>query len=115
MSLALYMDLHVHEAITQGLRRRGIDVLTAREDSHERQPDEVILERATALGRVLFTQDVDFIAIADQWTDEGRPFSGIAFAHQRSITVGQAVIHLEIVCQVLTPEEAENQFIRLPL
>jgi hypothetical protein len=53
MSLSLYTDQHVHEAITQGLLRRGIDVLTARADGHERQRDEAILERATSLGRVL--------------------------------------------------------------
>lgn len=30
MSVALYMDEHVHRAITVGLRLRGADVLTAR-------------------------------------------------------------------------------------
>jgi hypothetical protein len=30
--LRLYMDVHVKAAITAGLRRRGIDVVTAQED-----------------------------------------------------------------------------------
>ena len=29
VSVKLYMDVHVHDAITRGLRQRGVDVLTA--------------------------------------------------------------------------------------
>jgi hypothetical protein len=32
MPLSLYMDVHVPAAITAGLRRRGVDVLTSQED-----------------------------------------------------------------------------------
>jgi hypothetical protein len=32
MSVALYMDVHVHAAVTEQLRRRGVDVLTAQDD-----------------------------------------------------------------------------------
>lgn len=32
MPISLYMDVHVPEAITSQLRRRGIDVLTALDD-----------------------------------------------------------------------------------
>ena len=35
MSVALYMDEHVHRAITVGLRLRGVDVLTAQEDDEQ--------------------------------------------------------------------------------
>jgi hypothetical protein len=34
--LRLYMDVHVKAAITAGLRRRGIDVVTAQEDGGAR-------------------------------------------------------------------------------
>ena len=33
MSLRLYMDHHVPFSVTEGLRQRGIDVLTAYEDN----------------------------------------------------------------------------------
>ena len=39
MSVALYMDEHVHRAITIGLRLRGVDVLTAQEDDRRNTPD----------------------------------------------------------------------------
>jgi len=115
MTLPLYIDQHVNAAITDGLRRRGIDVLTVREDGFDRRPDADILARATELGRVVFTQDVDFILLADEWLAAGRSFSGVVFAHQLKTTIGQAITDLEIVCRVLATPEAANQLIRLPL
>jgi predicted nuclease of predicted toxin-antitoxin system len=61
--LRLYMDVHVKAAITAGLRRRGLDVVTAQEDGGTRQEDAALLEQATALQRVLFNQDDDLLAI----------------------------------------------------
>lgn len=64
MSLFLYMDQHVRRAVTDGLRRNGVDVLTAFEDSHDRASDEEIVRREAAIQRVIFTQDEDYLAIA---------------------------------------------------
>lgn len=36
MAIKLYMDAHIPKAITNGLRLRGIDVLTAQEDNADR-------------------------------------------------------------------------------
>ena len=89
--------------------------LTVFEDGFDRHSDEDVLSRANELGRVVFTQDVDFIALADQWLAGGRPFAGVVFAHQLKVTIGQAIRDLELVCRVLTPAEVANQLIRLPL
>ena len=48
MALSVYMDVHVPLAITEGLRRRGINVLTSQEDETTEEDDEFLLERATA-------------------------------------------------------------------
>ena len=55
MSVRLYMDVHVRRAVTAGLRLRGVDVLTAQEDGNRELLDPELLDRATELGRVLFT------------------------------------------------------------
>jgi predicted nuclease of predicted toxin-antitoxin system len=115
MMLALYTDHHVNSATVEGLRRRGIDVLTAFEDGFERRSDADILARATELGRLVFTQDVDFIALTDEWLTAGKSFSGVVFAHQLKVTIGQAIRDLELVCRVLTSTEVASQLIRLPL
>lgn len=57
----LYMDEHVHAAIVVELRARGVDVITAQEDGHVGNPDPTLLDRATLLGRLLVTYDVDFL------------------------------------------------------
>ncbi len=63
MSASLYMDVHVSSAVTEGLRKRGIDVLTSQEDGTNTWDDEALLAQATKLGKVLFTQDDDLLAI----------------------------------------------------
>src|SRR6266545_3748764 len=102
------MDHHVPLAITQGLRRRGVDVVIAHEDGASTWEDEAVLERATNLGRTLFTQDEDLLSVARNWQEAGTPFGGIIYAHQQAITIGQAVRDLEVVATVMDPEEMRN-------
>lgn len=115
MSLSYYMDQHVDERITTGLRSRGIDVLTAHEDNNSAAPDEFLLTRATELGRVIFSQDKDFLRIGNQWQQNGQLFVGIIYAHQLHITIGQAVRDLEFMSQVLEPEDMLNKVEFIPL
>lgn len=61
MAVALYMDVHVHRAITDRLRRRGVDVITAQEDGTDQFDDDELLDRSTERGRVLFTFDDDLL------------------------------------------------------
>ena len=113
--LRLYMDVHVKAAITAGLRRRGIDVVTAQEDGGAHLEDMALLDRATALQRVLFSQDDDLLAIARQRQATGVFFAGLIYGHQLAATVGKYVLDLEVVCQVLDPEEMTNRIEYLPL
>ena len=70
MSVTLYMDEHVHRAITIGLRLRGVDILTAQKDNYRNTPDAILLDRATELQRVLFSQDEDLLAEAKHRQNE---------------------------------------------
>ena len=76
MPVALYMDVHIAVAIAVQLRRRGVDVLTAIEDGKDRLPDEQLLEHTRILNRVLFTHDVGFRVLAENWQRQGRAFAG---------------------------------------
>ena len=64
MSVAFYMDENVPADITRGLRDRGVDVLTVQDDGREGSADPQVLDRATELGRVVFTRDQDFLVEA---------------------------------------------------
>jgi predicted nuclease of predicted toxin-antitoxin system len=61
MSLRFQLDEHIAEAVALGLRRRGIDVLTAHEAGLRNTPDEIILARAHAHGRLIVTHDQGFL------------------------------------------------------
>ena len=107
--LVLYMDHHVPSAITAGLRKRGVDVLTAEEDGSAMLDDGPLLDRATALGRVLFSQDEDLLAIAHQRLQSGQEFAGVVYAHQLAISIGRAVRDLELIAKALDPGELRNK------
>jgi hypothetical protein len=109
------MDQHVPASVTAGLRRRGIDVLTANEDGAADWNDEQLLERATSLERVLFSQDVDLLSIANDWLATSREFSGLVYGHQLGITVGKAVADLELIAVVLDAEELWNRIEFIPI
>lgn len=115
MSIALYMDVHVRRAVTNGLRIRGVDVMTAQEDGTAMWPDNRLLDRAGELDRVLFSQDDDLLAEAELRQRENSPFTGVIYGHQLAITIGQCVRDLEIIAKAAKPEDLENRVEFLPL
>lgn len=115
MSVGLYMDENVHRAISAGLRLRGVDVLTVQEDGLRGIPDPELLDRASELGRPLFSQDDDLIAEARRRQSEGIAFSGVVFAHQLRVTIGDCVRDLAFLAEAGEPEDFERQIVFLPL
>jgi len=107
--------VHVRRSIVQGLRLRNIDVLTAQEDGTQELSDPELLDRATRLNRILFTQDSDFLKEASQRLGSGTRFSGIVYAHQLNSAISQCIADLELIAQVLQVAELTNQVIYLPL
>ncbi len=110
----LYMDHHVPSAITAGLRKRGVDVLTAEEDGSATLDDDPLLDRATSLGRVLFSQDQDLLAIARRRLQTGPAFAGVVYAHQLGISIGQAIRDLELIAKILDPDDMQDRVEYLP-
>lgn len=115
MPVAFYMDVHVPGAIAEQLRLRGVDVLAATEEGTNRLPDDQLLETATALGRVVFTHDIRFRAMAEQWQREGRQFAGLAYGHAEGASIGQYVRDLELIAKASDPVEWKNTVMYLPL
>jgi uncharacterized protein with PIN domain len=115
MSVTFYMDEHVHRAITVGLRLRGVDVLTVQENGRRNTSDDVLLDRATELGRVMFSQDEDLLAEAKRRQDESAPFAGVIYAHQLRVTIGTCVRDLELIAKAADPQDLANRVEYLPL
>ena len=114
MPVSIYLDLHVHRSIRDELRRKGVDVLTAQEDKADTMEDDDLLERATTLGRVLFTQDIRFKAMAEDWQRQGRPFAGLAYGDQSNSLVGKYVQDLELIAMATDPSDWANVVQHLP-
>jgi hypothetical protein len=115
MPFALYMDVRVPSAITNGLCRRGLDVLTAQEDGAREVDDDELLARATALNRLLFTQDNDFLTIAAGWQTSGRDFLAIVFCPQLRLGIGEIIDELELIAHCARSNDVRNCVIYIPL
>ena len=97
------MDEHVPEVVTEGLRRRGVDVLTVQEAAIRAADDDQHLELATREGRVVFTQDADFLRLHAA----GFPHRGIIYTPQHT-SVKLILQGLMLIHDVLTPEDMAN-------
>jgi predicted nuclease of predicted toxin-antitoxin system len=115
VSVKLYMDVHVRQAVTKGLRLRGVDVITAQEDGTARLEDSELLDRASKLDRVLFTQDDDLLVEATRRQRRGEQFAGMIYAHQLNVTIGECVESLALIALASEPEEWLNRLTYLPL
>ena len=111
----LYMDVHVPAAVTDTLRDRGVDVLTAQEDGARRLLDDQLLDRALARGRALFTEDDDLLAEAAGRQERGEPFAGVIYIRERQLRIGRCVEDLELIAKVYDPEDMANWVQYLPL
>ena len=115
MSVRLYADVHVRRAVIEGLRLRGIDILTAQEDRAAELLDPELLTRAAERGRVLFTQDEDLLAEAARRQETGETFAGLVYAHQLNVTIGGVIADLELIAGVTDIEEWTDAVVYLPL
>ena len=115
MAVAIYMDVHVPAAVTSGLRREGVDVLTAQEDGARSLADEDLLARSTALGRLLHSQDRDLLRLAHQHQADGVPFAGVVYAAQGHVSLGRCIEDLALIANCCQPREVAGRVIFLPL
>ena len=93
---------------------RGVDEITCLDDDTTTLDDDLLLDRATLLGRILFTEDEDLLAIAHRRQQTGQEFGGVVYAHQLAISIGQAVRDLELLAKALDPDDMKNRVEYLP-
>lgn len=101
--IRFYTDEHVSKAIAKGLRRRGVNVLTVVEADMMSASDKNHLDRAKQEGRVIFTQDDDFLRLHS----DGLSHCGIIYAHQGT-DIGKIISGLMLIYQVLESSDMVN-------
>lgn len=102
--IKFYTDEHVAKAVVRALRQRGVDVLTVQEAGMSGASDKEHLELAAKEGRVVFTQDEDFLRLRAAGVDN----AGIVYAPQQT-SITDIVFGLMLIYQVLDAEEMRGQ------
>ena len=115
MAARLYMDVHIPMAITRQLRLRGVDVVAATEEHTNELDDHLLLELARQQGRVMFTHDIRFKALAENWQRADKQFAGLIYGHAEGASLGQYVRDLELLAKACEQAELANTVIHLPL
>lgn len=97
-----YTDEHVSKAVVRALRRRGVEVLRTPEAEMLAASDLEHLTRARQEGRVIFTQDDDYLRLAVK-----TEHAGIVYAPQET-PLRAIVAGLMLIYQVLDADEMQN-------
>ena len=103
-AIRFYFDQHYPAPVTAGLRRRGIDVLTAQDANLCGASDPDQLAFATAQGRVLATFDSDFLALHQT----GVSHAGIVWCPATKYGIGPLIQMLVLLHSVVTADEMAN-------
>lgn len=103
--MKIYADENMETAIIVGLRRRRIVVISSLELGYRGKSDEFHLKKASELGAVVLTHDVDFLKMA---TMPGTRQKGVIFAHSKYVTIGECIRGVELIASVLTDEDMKN-------
>ena len=98
--IRFYADEQVPRAVSEGLRQRGIDVLTVQDAGMRGASDDEQLAFALAGRRVIITHDTDFLRLAAK----ARGHAGIVYAHQER-PVGQIIRGLLLIFHTLSADD----------
>ena len=104
MVVSFHLDENISPALADGLRHRGIDVTTAVDTGLVGAADGDHLSFATAAGRVVVTQDVDFLRLHAK----GVTHAGIVYCHQ-SRSIGELLRRLVLIHAALSTEEMKSR------
>jgi Domain of unknown function (DUF5615) len=113
----LAADHDFNAKILAGLAARveRLDLLSLRTVGLERASDPEVLEWTDRQGRVLLTHDVNTMpGHAYTRIRSGRSIPGVVIVPQ-DLPVGRAVTELEVLVEVLRPEELRDRVVYLPL
>ncbi len=100
-TIPFHLDENCTKAIARGLRHHGIDVTTTPEAGLLGATDEEQTAYALHSGRVIFTQDRDFLRIHA----DGVAHAGIAYCEKDTRSIGEIIDGLVLIWDVYEPAE----------
>jgi predicted nuclease of predicted toxin-antitoxin system len=103
--IRFHLDENSDPRIAAGLRLHGVGVTSTPDAGLLGATDQEQLAYAVAQGRVIITQDVDFLRIAAT----GQEHPGIVFYNAQVRSVGQVVRYALLIWEQCEPEEIRNR------
>lgn len=105
--IRLYVDEDAAEtAVIDGLRQRGMDVVSVFDAAMASATDEEQLAFALADNRTLYSLNVgDFCRLHNQWLADGRHHLGIILITRQQISVGEKIRRIDELATRRTAEE----------
>jgi hypothetical protein len=104
-TIRFHLDEHCDPAIAAGLRLHRVDVTTTPQAGLLHAEDEDHIAYAMQTGRVVFTQDQDFLRLHAASVEH----RGIAFCYQQCRSIGQIIAGLLLIWEIYEPEEMVNR------
>lgn len=86
--MKIYADENIERSIIEGLRRRKIEVVSARELGYLGKPDEFHIRESLEMKDVILTHDIDFLKMTSNLEIS---HGGIIFSHPKNISIGQCI------------------------
>jgi len=105
-SIKIYTNESVDVAIAEGLKRRGVQALSAKDTGNLGLTDKEQLNYAFKEKVTIFTHDDDFLSLVAQ---SERVHYGIIYAHQLRLSIGECIRRIKTLVQTRTPQEMKNR------
>lgn len=108
MAIKIYANESVPVAIVAGLKRRGVETISARDSGNLGLTDEQQLEYAQINQMPIFTHDADFLRLAYEWTQAGQDHWGIIYVHQEKSGIGECIRRLKELADLFGSDALRN-------
>jgi len=104
--IRIYTNESVNVAVTEGLRRRGVNAISAKDVGNLGLTDEDQLKYALKEKLVIFTHDDDFLSLVRKSKLE---HGGIIYVHQQRLSIGEYIRRIKFLVETRSLNEMMNR------
>ncbi len=101
--IRFYTNESVNIAIVDGLKRRGVKIISAWDADNLRLTHKDQLDYAKKNGFVIVTHDDDFLSIALKYEHKG-----IVYVHQQKYSIGNLIKRLKLLWDIAEQKDMTN-------
>jgi len=111
MQIKLFIDEEMmSRTLINGLRARGIDVISVLDENRQGLDDASQLEFSTLQNRVLCTSNIrDFYKLHVEYLEYNKSHAGIIFVPQKRFSVGEQIKRLLTLIATKIPSTMQSQ------